>query len=203
MGNGEGGGDAEGDIFLTIETWVDSLAWERATSPAAPDRRIGRTDGPDRASPDYFTKRPSKFDEINPRSGSPLSSLPLSSSHSPLRWRTRPAVLRGLREMRQRASAAGRSGGRQCRVPPCSGVAGRDVEAALLPSLPLQAGPGTAGRAPAVAPLAAGQAPAVAPLPWSALRPGLLARGRQGGRLLPSAVCRPPRLVARGRPRGS
>jgi len=43
--------------ILTIETWVDSLAWERAMSPAAPDRRIGRTDGPDCASPGYFAKK--------------------------------------------------------------------------------------------------------------------------------------------------
>ena len=111
-------------LSLTIETWVDSLAWERATSPAAPDRRIGRTDGLDRASPGYFAKKPSKFDEINPRSGFPLSSPPLSSSHSPLRWRTRPAVLRGPREMRQRAGgtagcrrAAGWPGAAAVRMP--------------------------------------------------------------------------------------
>ena len=191
-------------VSLAIETWVDSLAWERATSPAAPDRRIGRTDGLDRASPGYFAKKNPQSLMKSTRGPGPLSPpfpypLPtLLSGGGRIRRRCRAP-----RKMRQRASAAGRSGGRQCRVPPCSGVAGRDVEAALLPSLPLQAGPGTAGRAPAVAPLAAGQAPAVAPLPWSALRPGLLARGRQGGRLLPSAVCRPPRLVARGRPRGS
>jgi len=47
--------------ILTIETWVDSHAWERATSPAAPDRRIGRTDGPDCASPGYFAKKSSKI----------------------------------------------------------------------------------------------------------------------------------------------
>jgi len=46
--------------------------------------------------------------------------------------------------MRQRASAAGRSGVRHCRVPQCGGVAGRGAKAALLPSLPLQAELGTA-----------------------------------------------------------
>jgi len=76
--------------------------------------------------------------------------------------------------MRQRASAAGRSGVRHCRVPQCGGVAGRGsgalaeagrgVEAALLPSLPLQAGLGTArpsatGAAPRGPGVAAGPHP--------------------------------------------
>ena len=47
---------------------ANSLAWERATSPAAPGRLIGRTDGPDRAFSGCFAKKPSNFNEINPQS---------------------------------------------------------------------------------------------------------------------------------------
>jgi hypothetical protein len=39
-----------------------------ATSPAIPGRRIGRADGPDRASFGHFAKKFLIFNEINPQS---------------------------------------------------------------------------------------------------------------------------------------
>ena len=43
-------------------------AGKHATSLAFLGRRIGRADGPDRAFPSYFAKKPSNLREINPRS---------------------------------------------------------------------------------------------------------------------------------------
>ena len=53
---------------LSLRFLANSLARERATSPANPGRRIGRADGPDRAFPGHFVKKPSNLREINPRS---------------------------------------------------------------------------------------------------------------------------------------
>ena len=80
-------------------------------------------DGVDPPGPGHFAKRTSRFEEINPRSGPLSPPLPY-----PL-----PSLLGDGHSRRH-----GRSGRRHCGVPPCGGVAGRGVEAALPPSLPLQ-----------------------------------------------------------------
>jgi len=114
-------------------------------------------DGVDPPGTGHFAKRPSRFDETNPQSGSPLSSPPLSSSLSPLRWPAHPTALRGPREMRQQHSGgqhcAGRGRaarrGRSPSLPsPARGArhGGGHAWPAVPhpPSLPLQVGPGTA-----------------------------------------------------------
>jgi len=58
-------------IFL-YETCAQTVARQRATSPAFRCRSIGRADGPDRAIRGHFTKKPFNFSEINPRSRDPL-----------------------------------------------------------------------------------------------------------------------------------
>jgi len=55
-------------IISSLRFLANSLARERATSPANPGRRIGRADGPDRTFPGHFVKKPSNLREINPRS---------------------------------------------------------------------------------------------------------------------------------------
>jgi len=86
-------------------------------------------DGVDPPGTGHFAKRPSRFDETNPQSGSPLSSPPLSSSLSPLRCPAHPTVLRGPREMRQQ-----HSGGQQC------AGRGRAARRGRSPSLPSPTG---------------------------------------------------------------
>ena len=74
-----------------------------ATSPAFPGHRIGRADGPDRASLGLFAKKPLNFSRINPQSRPPLSfffkkALELYRNHGPTFARSpRPCLLPAYR----------------------------------------------------------------------------------------------------------
>jgi len=139
-------------VSLAIETWVDSLAWERATSPAAPDRRIGRTDGLDRASPGYFAKKNPQSLMKSTRGPGPLSPpfpypLPtLLSGGGRIRRRCRPRARCGSGRARPDAAAGGSVGCRRAAGWP--GATSRPLSFPLFPYKPGQAR--RAGRRPSL-----------------------------------------------------
>ena len=68
---------------LTLRSLANSLVWERATSPAAPGRLIGRADSPDLVFFGYFTQKSLNFLEIQPAVHPSLSK---SFSNKPLKF---------------------------------------------------------------------------------------------------------------------
>ena len=55
-------------LITTYDSRPIPQAGKQATSLASLGRRIGRADGPDRAFPSHFARKPSNLREINPRS---------------------------------------------------------------------------------------------------------------------------------------